>query len=368
MVWTDPRKAAAGAAAAAAPAPSNAPPPPTAAPASPLPPVGAAPPPQPPAAATTPPPATSGRGRGRGAAAAAQAAAPTAPPPAAAVTPPPQPAAVTAPGGFLALLMPAPGTKHALQIVKEGVRPAGEPNIFPTVYLVGGDNGGMLEPDAMNVEGSNAELPVGRGQGPKGTDPYHAVVIGYRYLLLVWPKAYEKNGPKQVPTARCVIPWNEAEACDVVQDAVQTYSFRDRKHQDQFDAYGHPQLTLELLLFDDHAGLFCVRTTGTYESALSTGDELLATYPDGVPQPVPVTFVPAQKPVQSKTNSWDEHFIQLRQCAVGTEIDQVKAAFKGFLEKNGQDPALTKAIQDWGTFSAPVHVMENMRTVAGMPR
>jgi hypothetical protein len=192
-------------------------------------------------------------------------------------------------------------------------------------------------------------------------------VLGYRYILLIWPKAYDKK-LKQVPSARGVIPWNEVDAINLVQDAVQHYSFRNRQTQDQFDAVGHPNLTLEVLMYDDHAGPFCVRTTGTYESLLATGDELLAAFPDGIPQPTPVTFIPAQKQVESKTNTWDEHYLQVRQCAVGAEIDKVKASFNEFIKANGQDPALNKAIADWGRFSVPDHVMQNMQVIATMPR
>jgi hypothetical protein len=382
MAWTDPRKAAAAKAAgtAATPTTSAAPPPPTAGAAAPasLPPVTSAPAQQP--AATTTPAASPGRGRrGAAAAAAAQAAAaqPAAQPaPAAtqpAATPAPaaqttvttaQPQTLSRPIGFLAILTPAAPGKTALNVVDEGVRPAGEPNIFPTIYLTGGDSGGNFEFHDMNPEGSNADLPRGKGQGPNGTDPFPAILMGFRYQVLIWPKAYNKNAPKQSPRSRGIIPYDELEAVNIAQDAVQVYTFRNRQTQDEFDPLGHPTLILELLMYDQVAGIFCVQTTGTYDCALMTGKELLAAFPDGVPQATPVLFNPAKHQMQSKSNTWDEHYIQVRQSVVGAEIDDVKAAFNKFLVEHGSHPDLLASITEWSKFTMTTEAMDALAQIA----
>jgi hypothetical protein len=69
--------------------------------------------------------------------------------------------------------------------------------------------------------------------------------------------------------------------------------------------------------------------------------------------------------MQSKTQTWDEHYIQVRQSVVGGEIDGVKAAFNQFLAEHGENPDLLASIKEWGTFSMSAEAMDALAQIAG---
>lgn len=355
MVWKrSTAPAAAGApATAAAPLPSAAPTPPTAGAtaAAPLPAVTTPPPAHPPAAET---PAPARRGRKPATPAPAQAA------PAATVAAPAASAPPIPFTGFLALLMPKdPNAKSALSSLIEGETEAGVPNLFPAITLTGGSTGGSWENHAMNPEGANADMPGGK-------DPFPAVLLGYRYEVMVWPKVFQ-TGVKSIPTWKGNIPADEAEAADIAQQAVQRYTFKSKAARTEYDAVGHPNLVLELLVFDERAGLMVVRSSGTYESALQTAKEMFAALPDGKLQPVPVRVQPVTYQTagsKGQPGGWPEHFVSVKQEIAGEEMDKVKAEFQKFITENGEDPELVKTIAEWSKFSLSDSEMEQLRSIA----
>lgn len=240
MVWTRNKVAGAAGTAPATPNPAadpGAPPPPLAAAtpaaaAPPAQPAAAAPPAQPaqpaqPATAAAPPPPTFAdqaaapaqpaappATRRRRAAPEATAAAPAQP--AAAAAPPAQPApaqtappaqpattavaappvnfaALYAPGGALSVFG-APKVNGLAAIVSQA-QARGEPNLFPTVYVTSGATGGLFDTDAMNPEGSDADLPTGR-------KPIDAILLGYRLFVTCWPHVGSDTGSGEAPSGR----------------------------------------------------------------------------------------------------------------------------------------------------------------------
>lgn len=355
MVW----KRNAPAAAAAAPS-TGAPPPPTAAPAPPavLPPV-AAPPPVAPAAGPAPqPPAATAPRRSRRTA--APETAPLAPAQiSAAVSIGTAPAAVASPAlpGFLALLAPKnPGAKSSLAILVDGRTAAGEPNIFPTVYMQGGDAGGSMLAHDMNAEGTSADLPLGK-------DPVSCILLGVRFELLLWPKAYAR-GVKMTPSSKAVLAYDEAEAVDAAQAAAQRYTFRNRQTQDQYDVVGHPTLALEMLVYDPQAGIYGIQTPSSYDSVFNTGKELLQAFP--VVQPTPVVIQPITYMTKgSKGNApWQEHYYKVAQAANAPEMAEIKVEFNKFLQASGNDPELNAAIAAWSKHTLSAEQLAKLKQIA----
>lgn len=367
MAWNF--KSPAGAAAAApapaptpAPAPaapvSAAPPPPVAA--APLPPVTAPAPVAPPAAAAAAPAA---RRRGR--------------PPAAAATAPitqvpgQQTLPITAPAaaapaapmvytGFLGALIPAvPPARTAAQSFIAGETQAGEPNIFPTCYLTGGSTGGMFDNHEMNEEGSDVDLPAGRKS-------FYGILLGYRSGVIAWSAAYvEGQAAKPRPRWQGWVSYLDAEVADVVQNACQRYTFRDRNVQAKYDPYGHPSPMVEMLMFDQRSGLFCVRSGNTYDSTLCSLKTIYAAFPNGQVQPVPVRVDPVSEPRSSKTRAWNEHYLNVVQFAGGAvETATEVAAFSAFVAQVGQDPELTAAIVEWNKTTLTPDQIQALQAVA----
>ncbi len=159
-------------------------------------------------AAVAPAPAAPRKPRGRPAAAAApQAQAPVATipgqttiPMAAAPAPAAALPAVQAFSGFLGVIVPStPQARTLTGAIVNGQTAAGEPNIFPTLDLLGGTSGGMLDLNEMNQEGSDDDLQVGR-------KPIYGVLLGYRLLMVLWPQAYKEGQAKQRPRSQGSLP------------------------------------------------------------------------------------------------------------------------------------------------------------------
>jgi len=276
-------------------------------------------------------------------------------------TPVAQPAAQTAAlaaplPGFLSILQPKKAGPSALSLLVDGRTAAGEPNIFPTVYLTGGEGGGQMTAHDMNPEGSDADLPL-------GVDPLPCILLGVRFELIVWPKGYER-GVKLSPRAKAIIAYDEAEAVDALQKAVQRYTFRHRPTQSQYDAVGHPTMNLEMLVYDPQAGLFCLQTSGTYDSAFNTGKELLVAFPIVTPTPVmiqPITYLTAGSKTQKP---WPEHYYKVAQDSNSEAMKPVKAGFNTFIQENGSDPELAKAISAWSKHTLTDDMLEDLRQIA----
>ncbi len=359
MVWTRSKPATAGAPATAA-APTGAPPPPTAAaPAQTAPAAAALPPLAQPAAPTPAAAAPAAEPARRGRRAAAPAVAAVAP----AEATPVQPVATTTVAqqivqlpGFLAVLTPRTAGPSGAAAIINGRTSAGEPNIFPVVYLTGGDTGGALVAHDMNPEGVDADLPVGK-------DPFKAILLGARFELLIWPKAFER-GIKVNPRSKAVIAYDNHAVVDIVQRAVQRYQFRNRATQDQYDTVGHPTMLLELLVYDPQAGIYGIQTTGGYESLFATCQELGIAFP--VVTPTPVEIGPYSYDTKgSKTQKpWKEHCIQIRQDNNSQDMQAIKTEFNKFLQENGSSPDLAASMAAWAKETITADQIEDMKEVA----
>jgi len=365
MVWT--RKPA-GTAPAAAPASTGAPPPPTSAAPAGLPPVPPPAPAAPPAAtqqAAAPAAAPAARRGGRRAAAETAAPAPQGAPTAPPATQPATNAvtqAIAQLPGFLAALTPRHAGPSALSTIIDGKEAAGEPNLFPTMQLSGGDaanGGGSLQFHSMNPEGSNADLP------PIGKAAIPCILLGARFEVLFWPKAYQR-GVKMMPKSKAIIAYDEAEAVDAAQRAVQRYTFRNRSTQDQYDAVGHPAMLMELLVYDPQGGLFCLQTSGSYDGLFKTAEEMSVAFP--VVQPTPVIITPhTYKTRGSKTQEpWDEHCLQVRQDNNSPEMQAIKTEFNKFLQENAANPELGAAIAEWAKHTLSAAQLEDLRAIGSL--
>lgn len=241
--------------------------------------------------------------------------------------------------GFLAALTPKNGGPSALKAITEGRTSAGEPNVFPTLYLVGGESGGNMAAHDMNAEGADADLPLGK-------EPVMCILLGVRFELLLWPKGYVR-GVKMSPSSRATIAFDEFDGVNAAQLAAQRYTFRDRKSQDKYDPFGHPQLTLDMLVFDPQAGLYCFQTTGSYDSLFNTSKELEVAFPVVTPTPViiqPITY----NTKGSKTNApWPEHYYKVTQAANAQGMAEIRDGFNAFLQENGANAELGEAIAAW---------------------
>ncbi len=269
------------------------------------------------------------------------------------------PAAVSAPqyGGFLGVIVPSSPVKSTLQVMIEGRTAPGEPNIFPTIELVGGNTGGMLDNSEMNEEGANADLPIGRGA-------IVGILLGYRTTVIAWPQAFKEGQAKSRPRWQGNFPSHETDIGDLVQAACQKYTFRNREHNTMYDAAGHPSITLELMVFEPKVGLLCIRTTGTYDSAIETGTYVHGAFPNGQVQPVPVRIVPQSAPRSSKTRNWTEHFLVVQQHLGTPETAKAMEAFNAFYSQAGNDQSLIEAMQDWNKNSLTPEMIAALESIA----
>lgn len=340
MVWK--RTAAAPAASSPASA-AGAPPPPSATPQPAATPAAAAaglPPVTPPAPNNPPSPAAESKpSRSRrsvpaqAASAATVAPAATAAPSSAVASPHPQLP------GVLSILTPKNAGPSVLNAIVDGRTSAGVPNVFPKVYLTGGDTGGQMQFHDMNPEGSNAELPT-------GVDPVHCILLAVRLELLLWPKAYQR-GVKMTPKSRAIVSFDDFEAADVVQKAAQRYAFRNRSNSDQYDPFGHPTISLEMLVYDPQAGLYGLESGSTYDSVFNTAKELAVAFPQVTPTPVliaPQSYTTAGSKSQP---GWLEHYYKITQAANAPEMKDIIAGFNGFLQQTANDQELAAALTEW---------------------
>lgn len=239
----------------------------------------------------------------------------------------------------MAALTPKHQGPSAFRVIVDGRTSGGEPNIFPMLSLVGGDSGGHMEAHSMNPEGTDADLPI-------GPDPVMVILLGVRFEILLWPKAYVR-GVKMSPTSRAVIAFDEINAVNVAQNAAQRYTFRNRMNQDQYDPFGHPQMAVQMLGFDPQAGLYCFESTGSYDSLFNTNKELDLAFPVVTPTPViiaPTTYLTKGSKTQEP---WNEHYYKVTQAANSPEMKPIMDGFNAFLSENGSNPELTEAIASW---------------------
>jgi hypothetical protein len=312
-----------------------------------------------------------------------QTAAPTAPA-AAPVTVPAQPLAVIPAqasaglpavlpaGGWLTMFTPQdPSRTSGSAVIAAASQKGGEPNIFPTVYLTGGDQGGMLDYDEMNEEGSDDALPTGR-------KPFGAILMTYRHVVLGWPRGANPNGPKVQPRFRGIIgALNPAEA-DIATNAQRKYQFRQGRPKDKgapepfYDSLCHPAMAVEALLFEPEAGIMVVRSTFTFESMSATTAQINGAFPKNEKgQPIicgtPVTVQPRSWKVESKSqpNGWLEHGVDYTPAPapLSAEMQQVVAAFQGFYQQAGMNQELFAALSEWAKHTLSQHDLDVLQQI-----
>jgi hypothetical protein len=271
---------------------------------------------------------------------------------AATVAPEPAPApatvAVAAPvAGVLSLFAPKPGFLAAAKAAHAAAQAGrGEPNIFATVELTGGQGGGMLDKCGMNVEGSDADLPQGR-------DPFYAMLLGWRFVPVVWPGEYDDN-QKQQPLWKAQIGADQFDLYQRYSKAHQRCQFCPKEKRSAFAGLGTVSGHLELLLFEEEAGMMVARTARTYGSVDQTYQAILGVYPSQDIQPVPVQVTPTTVDVQTKGRSkpFPEHHFGL----VLSATEQAGTAYRGFqafgAQLAGNPDAAAAFAQEWAAWHA----------------
>ncbi len=257
--------------------------------------------------------------------------------------------------GFLAKFVPT-AQQQPLAVAFALANVSGsEPNIFPTSFITSGSNGGSLKLDEMNPEGSNANMH-------DGSKPQYCVVIGYRMLMTIWSKAYNKDDKdRPAPLWKAVVGPNDGDLGALAIDAVKNYQYRNRALNERFDPFGHPSLSVEFLCFDPQAGLYATRTCTSVESATRSLDTHTRGLPDidndpakgkiVVPYPAKIEIVPFD--VGSKSNAWKDYhfFIQRFQ---GPETQSAATEFQQFISTAASDPDLMADVEAWlGTTVSP---------------
>lgn len=289
-------------------------------------------------------------------------------------TPAATPATLPA-GGWLALFTPVdPSRTAGAAVAAIAAQKGGEPNIFPTIALTGGDAGGLFDYDDMNEEGSDDSLPTGR-------KPFSAVLLTYRLLVLGWPRAASgAGGPKVTPRFQGIISAVEGEAADIATAAQKKYQFRTGRPEQRgapepfYDALCHPAIAIEALCFEPEAGLIAVRSTYTYESMVFTNSQINNAFPKnekGIPvisaQPViiqPETW--KTKGSKKQPDGWLEHGIKISAATapLSAEIQQTVEAFRQFYAQAGMNPDLGQAISDWCKHTLSVNDLDILRQIA----
>jgi hypothetical protein len=380
MVWTRNKAAGAAGTTPSTPAPAvdhGAPPPPLAATPPPAQPAAAAPPPTfadqsapaaPPAQPAAPPVT---RRRRAGAAVetvpAQPAAAAAAPPPAqpAAAAQPAKPATATtavttapavnlaalyAPGGALSVFG-APKVNGLAAIVSQA-QARGEPNLFPTVYVTSGATGGLFDTDAMNPEGSDADLPTGR-------KPIDCILFGYRLFVTNWPHAASDQGNGEAPKWKGNIGHLDGELFALAMAAMKKYQMSKGAGKERlgqvFDAYGHPQLALELLVCEAGAGLMVIRSCATYQSVIETANQLMSLYcgegKDGSIYAEAVRVENYTEQVKSKGREWLEHWPTLKVIDRSSPAAQAAGATFASLMASPETQEIQADIFKWASTS-----------------
>jgi hypothetical protein len=237
----------------------------------------------------------------------------------------------------------------------------GEPNLFPQLTLT---DRGLFDRDQMNVEGTDVDLPVGR-------DAWFAVFLGYRMSVLAWPKAGERNGPKQQPLWKAVVGSDNVDAMDMVAAAVKEYTYtkKDRKAA-LYDTLAHPKAAVELMWYEGRldngryvGDIITTRTTPTLHSVTVTIDNLMLALPrvkgaDGNDYPTLAPFVARVQPsdkleLQSKAEKWEEYAISISPLTTSDTQETVaafaaaKAAFDHWLQNGGYTADVDAKIKQW---------------------
>jgi hypothetical protein len=154
---------------------------------------------------------------------------------------------------------PAAGAPTAMQAILAAAASKGEPNIFPTVEVTGGDQGGMFDLDAMNDEGSDADLVTGR-------KAITGIYLGCRLLTLCWPKAFVTGGPKQTPKWRAQLDERDAVNADLLARAAKNMQFTAKDNRHMFDVTGHIAVAAEFLFYDGRSPISVIRTTWSFDA------------------------------------------------------------------------------------------------------
>ncbi len=355
-----------------------------------LPPVQPAPAAQPPPAPAAGAPAataTAAPRRRRGASQAAAAAAPAAPaagvpqqpayqapaPQAQVITQPAQPLALPA-NSWLSTFAPTPGGRSALDVVGAVAEEiGGEPNLFPTIELMGGTTGGMFDHDTMNEEGINAHLPTGKVR-------LAGVLLSFRYLFLLWP-AGRKQGVKQRPMYRSVVAANQADAAELLAAALKNFQMRTRPPKDtpepRYDiptGPGHLSAAVEALVFEPAVGLMCVRSAWTYDSFVHTNNNLKAAFPHGLGVPMPVwveNYTWQTDGSKGQPGGWPEHAIKFTPPTAGAVEPQLQNAagvFSQFANATAQDAELMGMLNEWAQHELTPEQGATLQLIANMPR
>jgi hypothetical protein len=306
----------------------------------------------------------------------------------AAAAPAPQPAApapattavveTSAPAGGALSVLPAGSWMHAL--MAQRVAPAasglgramsrlqgsgGVPNVFPTMYMT---EVGLFDRDAMNPEGSDANLPVGR-------EPFYAVYLGCRLKIVCWPKAADRNSAnRESPRWQANIGEDQPDWLEIAGQAISAYQFTNKDRRPAlFDALGHPRGSLELLWFDPEAGIIVTRTQNLVNAMNATWANLMSSFPqapglDGVMQsvvgPFPAMVSPgASESINSKSGQqWEEYPIQITQQASGDGLAAWQA-FEQWIATGGYTAEVDKALREWSASTITPEQVEILRGV-----
>jgi hypothetical protein len=298
-------------------------------------------------------------------AAAAPAAAPAQAPAAALIQAQPQAGALTLPqGSYLSTLIAgAQAAGSALDKWLARTTAFAEPNVFATAVL---NKVGYLDKDRMNPEGSDAELPIGR-------DGFYGVFLGFRLLITLWPHAYDP-AEKDPPKWAAKIGQDRGDLYDLAASAFKNYSYTKKPVRESFNPYGHPKATLELLWFDEQAGVIATRTMTTITSIDETINSLTTALPKGTGpageaisllQPFPALVKPST-PISTTSKSgevWDEYFLSIQQEATGPGAGAL-AAFQNFLNAGGYTADLDDALKEWSTTTLTDEQAQTLSAIA----
>ncbi len=254
-------------------------------------------------------------------------------------------------GGRLArMLYPqAPVRMAAAAITEAAERTGGELNLFPTLSMTGGSSGGAFKLDRMNEEHSDDDLQ-------EGTRPMYGVLVGYRVMVMCWPRIYVEGAKRDMPKWRSIIDSKNPDDAALLEAAYRVYQFRSGRPEKGievdpvWDPVGHPAAAVELMVFDAKAGLICVRSPWSYDSLIATTGEISGVWKDGLMNPKPVIITPVTEPRASKNKTWKAHYPKMAHH-IGPETREAGIAFDEFRKGAMEDPDLDKALAAWESTS-----------------
>lgn len=122
-----------------------------------------------------------------------------------------------------------------------------------------------------------------------------------------------------------------------------------------FDAYGHPQLSLEMLVCEAQAGLMVVRSCSTYQSVIEAANQLMAIYcgdgKDGSIYPEAVRLEVYTEKVKSKGREWLEHWPTVKLLDRAAPTAQAAGQTFATLLASPEQGAILADIGKWATTS-----------------